>query len=129
MMNVVRDTRSQAHRRRGVHLNIANKSSLACEMFADGFQRFPSQSLFRVEKEPKGRNHIEGVTEILLSDVDLLQPDVVRTGREGEHESGYIHSHDLSEMFSRDSRYAACSAGEVETSLLWPAQRSQRCLD
>ena len=51
----------------------------AFQMFADGLQRFLSQSLFRIEEEAEGRNDIEGVTERLLCYVDLLQSDVVRT--------------------------------------------------
>ena len=109
-------------------MDVANKSTILFQMLADGLQRFLSQLLFRVKEEAEGRDDIEGVTERLPCYVDLVQSDVVRAGRGSEHERGYVHSHDLREMIGRDRRDAACSAGEVETFLLWPAQLSQGCL-
>jgi selenocysteine lyase/cysteine desulfurase len=70
----------------------------------------------------EGLSAIDGV-RVLGAGIDLPRVGLASFDVDG------IHSHDLGEMFGRDSRYAACSAGEVETFLLWPAQLSQGCLD
>ena len=106
-------------------LQTSRPSGFRCLRMASSASR---RNCYRIEEEAESRNDIEGVAERLPCYVDLLQSDVVRTGRGGEHERGYIHSQDLREMIGRDRRDAACSAGEVETFLLWPAQLSQGCL-
>src|SRR5437016_9790895 len=77
------------HRRRDIHMDVANKSSVAFQIFSNGFQPFPPQLLFCIEEETEGRNHVEAVTQNLLGYVDLRQSDVVHSGRVSEHERGY----------------------------------------
>jgi hypothetical protein len=72
---------------------------------------------------------IKGLTKRLPCHVDVLQPDIARTARAGEHGLGYVDAHHLREMFSRNVGDAACPAGKVEAFLLGAAQSPQGCFD